>query len=351
MKEDIAKKEDAMELEANQQIESFNASRIVHTTQQTILADSEDSGKLQIMKKIQCITDDAGFEGACIGEITITNSYDDYGNLVKTVNDSWDQFKQGGSSKSSHETIFENEYDEHGNMALRKSVDQYEEAQYIRWFRYDNQYDAQDRLVQVVVVMTTIKNGEILDDEYITTAIFEYSEEDTLQLEIVGVVEGDVAYNNLYRPMIRIPLAKAGRLCKQAITSNVGTDEVHIYHYDQAGMLLEEEVWINQERAYYYIYKAVTAKELQRTFANPGKGQYNWLLRIDSNYRDSCEIFLLDYDLHADMVKEIVEYVIKEFKGAMTFIIIDVLYINNAVNWEVYQYYWTEYGIRILENW
>lgn len=168
MKENIAKKEDAMEFEANQQIESFNASRIVHTTQKTILADSEDSGKLQIVKKIQCITDEAGFEGVCIGEITITNIYDNYGSLVKTVHDSWDQFKQGGSSKSSHETIFENEYDEHGNMALRKSVDQYEEAEYIRWYHYDNQYDALDKLVQVVEVMTTIKNGETLDHEYIT---------------------------------------------------------------------------------------------------------------------------------------------------------------------------------------
>lgn len=338
-----------MEHEYEQNTLIFQTIRFEHSVQRPVSIDDR-AGSDEIVK-IRMITDDVGFEGECIGENMTANSYDENGNLTMVLDNSWDRTKGGDLHKSSCKTTFQNYYDQKNNLVkiieyqTREGFDDEE-----RIHVYENNYDEYGRLTRVVETVTSIRNGEQVG-EHTFTISYSYSMEQSTEMTIVESYEMDeICFPHASFDQ-KPSLGHIGRLLKKEIGSSFDMDEMHLYQYDQEGVLHTEEIWINQELSYCYRYEIIEEGTLKRTFASPAKGIYKWKLVCDPNLKDSCQIFPINSFLNVEMIQEIVDYFLEVFGDRMEMVIIGIVYINSTVSWETYQSYEKRFGIRLIEDW
>jgi hypothetical protein len=215
--------------------------------------------------------------------------------------------------KVTEDIIYENTYDEKFNLTKKRlsrySIDTGDD---VVIYLYENIYDEGNRLIKIVKKK---EDGDILE-----TIHLQYSNERLIKKESKY---GSEFYKH----------------------SN--------YYYNQEEVLYEQEVFICKELSYYYNYNILEDGRTKKILVNPARGKYKWKLEYGYEDKESCGIYMHEPLLTPDMIKEIMDYIILNYKDIINCVIIDILNMNlmfKDENFELYKYYYDNYGISILEN-
>ncbi len=338
----------------NECIDYFRNFKFQHVFHTNMFFDDKDATfKLQEISIINKIAEEENYCGEIVGGTSTNKLYDNIGNPVKIINTTWEKYKDGTSSESTEETIIENFYDDRSNLLLKKEhyKDKADEHNNSKIYNYCNHYDNDGRLTKVMETMSVVKR-DVIDFQNIKTILFYYSDDDTPYFDIINVYDAADFLHNMHLPFEETVSINKGRLLRKEITCSYGTNEVHVYSYDNAGILLKEEVYINNELSYCYKYSVAESGKLNRSFASPVNGDYKWKLQFySSSSKEECLILPVNSFINADMVREAVEYIVNKFGKQIRNVDFDTVYVNAEVPREVYQHYQELYGIIIREVW
>jgi hypothetical protein len=208
---------------------------------------------------------------------------------------------------------------------------------------YENIYDEKFNLIEKRLNRHSINTG---DDVFIYLYENIYDENGRLMKalskdeneEIYGTI--DYEYDN--KQLIRK---------EEKYKGNYNT--THYYYYNEKGILYEETVIISDEISCYYQYNTLEDGRVKKNLVNPVRGKYKWRFKYDKEDIKNCEVYMHEPILTADMIKEIMDYIIANYKDTIDCVIIDILNINllyRYENPEIYNYYRDNYGIVILED-
>lgn len=130
-------------------------------------------------------------------------------------------------------------------------------------------------------------------------------------------------------------------------------NRTHYYYYNEKDILYEETVFIFNEISCYYQYNTLEDGRIKKTLINPARGKHKWELSYDGEDSKSCQVYMHKPILTVDMIKEIMDYIITNYKGIINCVIIDIYNVNLNYKYDdpdIYKYYYDNYGITILEN-
>ncbi|MDU5080957.1 hypothetical protein [uncultured Tissierella sp.] len=207
---------------------------------------------------------------------------------------------------------YENIYDEKFNLIEKRLNRHFTDIDDVVVYLYENIYDEENKLIKTIE-----KDGE---GNFLGTTAFEYSN---------------------------------GQLIKKETKYKEGFYKTISYYYDEEGRLYEQAILNDGELLYHYNYSILEDGRMRRTLVNPARGKYKWELGYGYGDKDSCTVDIYEPALTLDMIKEIMDYIIGNYKGIINCVIITIFNVNllyRYENPEIYNYYRDNYGIVILED-
>lgn len=208
--------------------------------------------------------------------------------------------------------VYESIYDEKFNLMEERLNRYFTDMDDVIVYYYENTYDEDNRLIKVV---KKDNDGKIFG----TT---------------------DYIYNNF------------NQLIRKEIKYNGGFYETINYLYND-GKLYEESIFKNGKLSHYKSCCILEDGRIKKTLINPARGKYKWELSYDGEDSKSCQVYMHKPILTVDMIKEIMDYIITNYKGIINCVIIDIYNVNLNYKYDdpdIYKYYYDNYGITILEN-
>lgn len=216
--------------------------------------------------------------------------------------------------------IYDNIYDDKYNLIKVSRTNLIDDkGEKVRVFSYENIYDKEGKINRVLD-----RDGE----ELFRTIDFKYNNK--------KIIEKHIEYENEYR-------------------GSYGKDysKTYKYYYDKLDMLCKKEEYINGELSCYYKYTILEDGRSKKNLVNPAKGKYKWKVEILKKDK-SCSLYMYEPLLTPEIIKEVMNYIIQNYKSIIDCVIIDIYYTNSGMygeeNFQLYNYYRDNYNITILEN-
>jgi hypothetical protein len=246
-----------------------------------------------------------------IGEVISYETHEIYYNCKDDIIRDIDK----SMGKVTQDIVYENIYDEKFNLIKKRINDYSIHGDRVDIYTYENIYDEKNRLIKVT--------EKCEERDLFGTTVFHYN--------------GD-------------------KIITKESKHNYGfySHKISNYYYNEEGILYEEEVLNGKYLSHYYNYILLEDGRMRKTLVSPAKGKYRWKLEYEDNYdKQSCEVYILEPIITTHMIKEIMEYIMLNYKDIINCVIIDILgkiLMYRYDNPDIYKYYSDNYGICILEN-